>query len=81
MPITQPVAQELQFILAIPVIVISISVIIAGIFALRRRYWILVLIGSCCSFLLNWFLGLLAILFIILSKNSFQRLEHMGNQQ
>ena len=80
-PIKQPVAQELQFLLAIPVIIISIVVIIAGIFALRRRYRILVLIGSCCSFLLTWFLGLPAILFTILSKNSFQRLEYMGNAQ
>ena len=80
-PITQPVNQELQFVLAIPVIIISIVVIIAGIFALGRRYWILVLIGSCCSFLLTWFLGLPAVIFTILSKNSFQRPEYMGNTQ
>ncbi len=80
-PITQPVAQELQLVLAIPVIIISIAVIITGILALRRRYWILVLIGSCCSLLLTWFLGLPAVLFTILSKNSFQRLEYMGNPQ
>ena len=78
-PITQPVNQELQFVLAIPVIIISIVVITAGIFALMRRYWILVLIGSCCSFLLTWFLGLPAVVFAILSKNSFQQLEYMGN--
>jgi hypothetical protein len=80
-PITQPVNQELQFVLAIPVIIISIVVIIAGIFALGRRYWILVLIGSCCSLLLTWFLGLPAVIFTILSKNSFQRLDIMGNTQ
>ena len=76
-PITQPVNQELQFVLAIPVIIISIVVIIAGIFALGRRYWILVLIGSCCSLLLTWFLGLTAVIFAILSKNSFQQLKHI----
>ncbi|MFC2006621.1 hypothetical protein ACFLUQ_00415 [Chloroflexota bacterium] len=80
-PITQPVTQELQLILSIPVIIISILAIIAGIFALWRRYWVLVLIGSCCSFLLTWFLGLPAIIFTILSKSSFQRLEYMGNTQ
>ena len=80
-PITQPVNQELQFVLAIPVIIISIIVIITGIFALGRRYWILVLIGSCCSLLLTWFLGLPAVIFIILSKNSFQRRDIMGNTQ
>ncbi|MFC1958730.1 hypothetical protein ACFLV6_02310 [Chloroflexota bacterium] len=80
-PITQPVAQELQFILAIPVIIISILAMITGIFALRRKYWILVLIGSCYAFLLTWFLGLPAVLFAILSKNSFQGLEYTGNPQ
>ena len=71
-PITQPVAQELQFILAIPVIIISILAMIAGIFALRRQYWILVLIGSVGAFLLTWFFGLPAVLFTIVSKNRFQ---------
>jgi hypothetical protein len=78
-PITQPVDQELQLVLAIPVIIISILAIIAGILTLWRRYWFLVLIGSCCSFLLIWFLGLPAVLFTILSKNSFQRLEYIAN--
>jgi hypothetical protein len=80
-PITQPTDQELQLILAIPVIVISIVVIMSGILALRRRYWTLVLIGSCCSFLLTWFLGLPAVIFAILSKNSFQQLKHLYNAQ
>jgi hypothetical protein len=80
-PVTQPVDQALQFVLAIPVIIISTVVIITGIFALRRRYWILVLIGSCCSLLLTWFLGLPAIIFTILSKSSFRRLEHIVNPQ
>ena len=80
-PITQPVNQELQFVLAIPVIIISILAIIAGILALRRRYWLLVLVGSCCSLLLTWFLGLPAVLFTILLKNSFYRLGYVGNTQ
>jgi len=80
-PITQPVAQETQLVLAIPVIIISVVAAIAGIFALGRRYWILVLIGSCYSLLLTWFLGLPAVIFTILSKNSFQRLDIMGNTQ
>ena len=72
-PITQPVAQELQLILAIPVIIISILAIIAGIFSIKRRKWRIVLIGSICGTLLTWFLGLPAILFTILSKNKFQQ--------
>ncbi|MFC1958790.1 hypothetical protein ACFLV6_02625 [Chloroflexota bacterium] len=78
-PITQPVGQELQFILAIPVIIISILSVIAGIFAIRRQNWIMVLIGSCCTFLITWFLGLPAVLFTILSKNKFQQLGFTNN--
>ncbi|MFC1932606.1 hypothetical protein ACFLXU_03115 [Chloroflexota bacterium] len=72
-PITQPVSQELQSLLAIPVIILSILVIIAGIFAIKRRKWSIVLIGSICGTLITWFLGLPAILFTILSKNKFQQ--------
>jgi len=72
-PITQPVSQELQSIVAIPVSILSIIAIIAGIFAIKRRKWSIVLIGSICGTLLTWFLGLPAILFTILSKNKFQQ--------
>jgi hypothetical protein len=78
-PITQPLSQELQYIAAIPVIVISTIAIIAGIFAIKRRKWRIVLIGSICSTLLTWFLGLPAILFTILSKNKFQQPVTNGN--
>jgi uncharacterized membrane protein HdeD (DUF308 family) len=71
-PLTQPVAQELQATVAIPVIVLSILAIIAGIYAIKRRGWRLVLIGSICGALLTWFLGLPAIIFTVLSKNKFQ---------
>jgi len=78
-PITQPVAQELQFIFTIPVIIISIIAVISGIFALKRQNWIVVLIGSCCAFLITWFLGLPAVLFTVLSKNKFQQLGFTSN--
>ncbi|MFC1991090.1 hypothetical protein ACFLU9_02955 [Chloroflexota bacterium] len=72
-PITQPLSQELQYIVVIPVIIISTIAIVAGIFAIKRRKWSIVLIGSICGTLLTWFLGLPAILFTILSKNMFQQ--------
>jgi len=78
-PITQPVSQELQSLLTIPVIILSILAIIAGIFAIKRRQWSIVLIGSICGTLLTWFLGLPAILLIIISKNKFQQAGTKGN--
>ena len=78
-PITQPVSQELQSIVAIPVIILSIMAIIAGIFSIKRRKWSIVLIGSICGTLITWFLGLPAILFTIMSKNKFQQPVTNGN--
>jgi hypothetical protein len=71
-PVTQPVAQELQAIVAIPVIVFSILAIISGIYAIKRRGWRLALIGAICGALLTWFLGLPAIILTVMSKNKFQ---------
>ncbi len=71
-PITQPVAQELQAMVAIPVIGLSIVAIIAGIYTIKRRGWRLALIGSICGALLTWFLGLPAIILTVMSKNKFQ---------
>ncbi|MFC1964826.1 hypothetical protein ACFLWG_02335 [Chloroflexota bacterium] len=76
-PITQPVSQELQYILAIPVITISIVAIVAGIFAIKKRKWIIVLIGSICYTLLTWFFGLPAIIFTVFSKNRFREPSFM----
>ena len=76
-PITQPVSQELQSIVAIPVIILSIIAIIVGIFSIKRRKWRIVLIGSICGALLTWFLGLPAIIFTVLSKNRFREPSFM----
>ncbi|MFC1913700.1 hypothetical protein ACFLXF_00260 [Chloroflexota bacterium] len=78
-PITQPLSQELQYIVAIPVIIVSTIAIVAGIFAIKRRKWSIVLIGSICGTLLTWFLGLPAIIFTVLSKNRFRYPAFMSN--
>ena len=71
-PITQPVAQELQVIVSMPVIILSIFAISAGIYAIKGKYWKLAVAGSICGALLTWFLGLPAIILTIISKNKFQ---------
>ena len=71
-PITQPMAQELQHILAIPVIAVSIVSIAGGIYALRRRAWRFALTGSVCGTLLTLFLGLPAIILTVISKKEFE---------
>ena len=67
-PITQPVPQELQATVAIPVMILSIFAIITGIYAIKKRGWRLAIVGSICSALLTWFLGLPAIILIVLSN-------------
>jgi hypothetical protein len=66
------VAQELQPILTIPVIAVSIVSIAGGIYALRKRAWRFALFGSVCGTLLTWFLGLPAITLTVMSKKKFQ---------
>ena len=70
-PLTQPVAQELQATVAIPVIVLSIFAMIGGIYAIKRRGWRLAIVGSICGALLTWFLGIPAIILTALSKKEF----------
>ena len=71
-PIKQPVPQELQATVAIPVIVLSIFAIITGIYAIKRRGWRLALVGSICGALLTWFLGIPAIILTVISKKDFK---------
>ncbi len=71
-PITQPVPQEFQGIVTIPVIIVSILAISGGICALKRRAWRLAIAGSIGGTLLTWFLGLPAIILILISRKEFK---------
>jgi hypothetical protein len=57
---------------AIPLFV-GIMAIIGGVYALKRRIWGLALAGTICSLLCVWFLGIPAIIFVILGKGEFQK--------
>ena len=56
-----------------PLIVFGIIAIVGGIYALRRRIWVLALVGSICALVGPWFiLGVLAIIFVSLGKGEFK---------
>jgi len=55
---------------AIPVI-LGIVAIIGGVYALKRRSWGFALAGSICTFFCVWFLGVPAIILVILGKREF----------
>jgi len=56
-----------------PLIVLGIITIIGGIYALLRKIWGLALAGSICALVGPWFvLGILAIIFVSLSKREFR---------
>jgi hypothetical protein len=57
------------FVLAVP----GILAIVGGVFSLRRRAWILSLIGSICAVPLG--LGIIAVVLQVLSRNEFNRPE------
>ena len=56
---------------AVPLIM-GIVAIVGGIYALKRRIWGLALAGSICALLSVWFLGIPAIIFVILGKSEFK---------
>jgi hypothetical protein len=69
--LTQPVPQEIQRIVVIPVCILSALAIAGGICAFRRKAWRLAFAGSIGGMLLTWFLGLLSLILILLSKKQY----------
>ena len=66
------------WLLLFPLLLLSIVAVIGGIAALNRKAWGLALAGSICAIFspMTWFLGVLATIFIALSRNEFvQRLS------
>ena len=60
-------------ILAIPFVALSILSIVGGVFALRRRIWGLALAGSIGAIFCSTVLGVVAIIFTVLSKDEFEQ--------
>ncbi len=54
-----------------PLVVLGIIAIVGGVFAIRRRIWGLALVGSILAFFCDPILGILAIIFVSLSKREF----------
>jgi len=54
-------------------VLLGIAAIVGGIYALKRSIWGLALAGAICSLFGPWFvLGILAIIFVAISKSEFQ---------
>jgi hypothetical protein len=51
---------------------VSVMAIIGGIFALKRRKWVLAMIGSVCAIFSPFLIGLAALIFIVISRNEFE---------
>ena len=49
----------------------GIVALVGGVFCLKRQKWGLALAGSICSLFVVWFLGIPAIIFVIMGKNEF----------
>jgi hypothetical protein len=60
--------------IGIPLIILGIVAIVGGVFALRRRVWGLALAGAICSLFMYFvaILGILAIIFVAMSKKEFK---------
>jgi len=58
--------------ISIPLIIINAVAIIGGIYALQRRFWGLALAGAICAILPAQVLGIIAVVFIAVSKKEFE---------
>ena len=54
-------------------IIIGIVDIVGGVFALKRKRWGLALAGAICSLFSTWFLGIPAIVLVIIGKEEFDQ--------
>jgi len=71
-PLAQPLSQDLQFIVAIPVLILGILAVLGGIYSIKGRSWGLALAGSISGALLTWFLGIPAIILTVISRKHFE---------
>jgi hypothetical protein len=58
--------------IGIAVIIIGILSIVGGVYALRVKNWAMALTGSICATLCGRLLGVLALVFTVLSKQDFK---------
>ena len=56
----------------VPFLILGIVALIGGIYALRRKMWGMALAGSIAAFLPSSILGVVAIIFVAISKNEFK---------
>ena len=56
----------------IPLIILGVVSIAGGIFAIRRQVWGMALTGAIAAFLPSGILGILAIIFVAMSRNEFE---------
>lgn len=59
-------------IIGFPIVILGIVAIIGGIFSLVRRVWGLALAGAICALFCFNILGILAIIFVAVSKQEFK---------
>jgi hypothetical protein len=57
--------------IAIPLLCLNILAIVGGIYAIRRKGWGLALAGAICSIFPSQVLGVLAVVFIAISRKEF----------
>ncbi len=59
-------------IIAVPGVLIDILAIVGGVFALRRQNWGVALAGSIAALFCSFFLGVAALVFVIMGKGEFK---------
>jgi len=76
-----PVAIAILWISCIVVLILGIFAFIGGVFAIKRKNWGWALAGSICATLSNSILGIIAIIFIAMSRKEFSGQEGSTDQE
>jgi hypothetical protein len=58
--------------ISIPLVIVNVIAIIGGAMALQRKHWGLAVAGAACAVIPNQVMGILAIVFIVLSRKEFE---------
>jgi hypothetical protein len=60
------------WLVAIPMLIISIVAIISGVYAVNKKNWGLALAGAICSIVPSQVIGVIAVILIVMSKKEFK---------
>jgi len=64
-------AVPLVLVMGIVALILGIVALVGSVYSFKRRVWGLALAGSICALLIVWFLGVPAVIFVVMGRSEF----------